>query len=132
MSDEVPSATTTQLTGSAAPWRPPATLDGCLAAVPPQSAQSCEAVIEALAIELTHAADSLNSILEVYVHPYGTPDEVMDECVHVETLRDCWACLDALKQDWPHLPMWERLRQYRQTHQLELDLLRDTKQGGRP
>jgi hypothetical protein len=132
MSDKAPATTTTQLARSAAPWRPPVKADGCLAAVPPQSAQSCEAVIEALALELTYAADSLDSIIEVYVHPFGTPEEVKDECIHVETLRDCWACLDALKQDWPHLPVWERLRRCRRTHQLELDLPSDTEQEGRP
>ena len=132
MSDKVPAPTTPQLAESAAPWRPPFKLDGCLAAVPPQSAQSCEAVIEALALELTYAADSLDSIIEVYVHPFGTPDEVKDECIHVETLRDCWACLDALEQDWPHLPVWERLKGCRRTNQLELDLSSDTKQERRP
>ena len=103
-----------------------------MAAGPPQSALSCEAVLEALALELTFAADSLRSVIEVYVHPFGTPEEVMDECIHVETLRNCWACLDALKHEWPHLRLWEQFKRQGRESQLELALPSDTKQEGRP
>lgn len=56
------------------------TPEGCIATIPPQSARSCELVIEALARELGLVNGLLFSALEHHIHEYSTPDEVRHEC----------------------------------------------------
>lgn len=81
----------------------PVTPEGCIAAIPPQSTRSCELVITTLANELERVNFLLSRALEVYVHPWDTPDEVRDECVFTTGWRSAEQLLKELRADWPHL-----------------------------
>lgn len=83
--------------------REPVTPEGCIAAIPPQSTQSCELVITTLANELERVNDLLHSALEVYIHRWNTADEVRDECVFTTGWRSAHQLLGELRADWPHL-----------------------------
>lgn len=79
------------------------TPEGCIATIPPQSARSCELVIEALARELGLVNGLLFSALEHHIHEYSTPDEVRRECEYTRGWRRAQQFLTELQEDWPHL-----------------------------
>lgn len=83
--------------------REPFTPEGCIAAIPPQSVQSCELVITTLANELERVNDLLHSALEVYIHRWNTPDEVRAECFYTAGWRSAGDLLAKLRMVWPHL-----------------------------
>lgn len=57
------------------PGSVPLTPEGCIAAIPAQSAQSCELVITALAHELAYVRSVLGEVLEVYILGCNASDE---------------------------------------------------------
>lgn len=76
---------------------------GRIATIPPQSVQSCELVIEALARELDDIKDLLGDALEAYIHEWNTPDVVRRSCPYWQRWNNACRLLDELREDWPHL-----------------------------
>jgi hypothetical protein len=83
--------------------REPFIPEGCIAAIPAQSVQSCERVIEALALELASVNYLLGDIIAAYVHDCYTTTEVRQDCSYVRGWEAAGQFLTALSKDWPHL-----------------------------
>lgn len=81
------------------------TPEGCIATIPPQSARSCELVIEALARELDSVNALLNRALECHIHDFSTSDEVRRDCEYTQGWRSANQLLEQLREDWPHLDL---------------------------
>lgn len=79
--------------------------EGCIATIPPQSARSCELVIEALARELDSVNALLGRALECHIHDFSIPDEVRRDCEYTQGWRRVNRLLDQLREDWPHLDL---------------------------
>lgn len=107
--------------------------DGCIAALPAQSGQSCEGVIAVLVSALEDVTSQLAHVVWFHVYHQTPTDEELDECAYMETVRDCRALLDDLARDWGHLDIWEtqedRDRARDQQTLLDLDDTRPCKQG---
>lgn len=79
------------------------TPEGCIATVPPQSARSCELVIEALARELSYITGLLASARETYIHNRHAPELAMYECEYWQGWASANDLLVDLREHWPHL-----------------------------
>lgn len=79
------------------------TPEGCIATIPPQSARSCELVIQALARELALVNSLLVSALEHHIHDFSTSDQMRHNCKYTQGWRRAQQFLTELQEDWPHL-----------------------------
>lgn len=81
--------------------------EGCIATIPPQSARSCELVIEALARELACVTDALSDAWALYIHDRHAPEETRYKCKFWLAQENASEFLENLRKDWPHLRLDE-------------------------
>lgn len=100
------------MTPPKSPANEPSIPEGCIAAIPRQSTESCELVIKALAAELTYVQSLLHSALKYHIygdeadHPvlaHRAPAEARFENVYWQGWNDAEKLLGDLRRDWPHL-----------------------------
>ncbi len=86
--------------------------DGCIAALPAQSGQSCEGVIEALALKLEELSNVLAHVVWLHVYHERPTEEDLDECLYTAHVREADALLSDMERDWGHLTLWRERRDW--------------------
>lgn len=79
------------------------TPEGCIAAIPRQSVESCELVILNLAARLSRTAELLDSAIENHVHGKHITAAEYDNCVYLAGCQAATQLLSNLYRDWPRL-----------------------------
>lgn len=98
-------------------WRPATAPDGCIAALPAQSGQSCEGVVDALTATVSRLTQLLEQVVWVHVYHERATEEDLEDCWYMAAVSDAEDLLSDLERDWGHLPFW----QARKTHAEQMD-----------
>lgn len=83
--------------------REPVIPPGCIAAIPQQSVQTCEGVIELLAAELQLVNTLFGHVVHDCVHDKHASQEVLQDCPLWQAWNDTKQLLAELRTTWPHL-----------------------------
>lgn len=77
--------------------------NGRIAAIPRQSAASCELVITTLALELEYVTSLLFNAIENHIHDKRITDEERADCYYLQGYESAATLLNDLRRDWPNL-----------------------------
>jgi hypothetical protein len=79
--------------------------------IPRQSTESCEKVIEVLALELNYVLQMLDTAMECHIHDKHITEEELEECDFYEAWCEGHEILEELRKYWPHLKCWQDERE---------------------
>jgi len=79
--------------------------------IPRQSTESCEKVIEVLALELNYVLHMLDEAVVWHIHDKHVTQEELDECEFYEAWCEGREMLEELRKYWPHLNCWQDIRE---------------------